>query len=521
MEKLPLAIGGVEQVPGLDPESPFADTGVDPAEKLYDAIPTNILVEVTSINPSNDTVMVEGVDYTIRYALADVAAPSSPTNAWDATNPGRLHAGTNVVWYWVEPMGLMTNVYFAASNYQYVVVHPRTLVLESESATWKFDDTVHALNRIHEVPAESDGLASGDTLTTNTTATILHVGTVANAFDWTITGTCIDGDYTVVTRTGTLEVTPRYMVIGGEDYDPTGRDDDPDLPGIYWHSGVEDAVKVYDGIGTNITVRVDVPEDADRFKVYYTTNMTGTAEWRETNPVFTNVTDQAVWFRVEAVGEWARDYVAVTNFSRVIITPRTATVTADEATTSVGATVEPPYTATVTGDFAACDVGHEYELIRWDAISTTNFADCVKAAGTYAGVIVPTGVATQGNYAVTFVPGTLIVTAKPVVYSLWITDHADAGDGKAHLAFWPTLSAGELTAEMVRAWGRDGALWVKCAPSEAELATAPRQPIVELRNDTGTQDLKKGWVWITVRVPDGVGGDVDGAGLAWKIILDP
>lgn len=120
VEKLPIEIGKVPQMPGLDPEGEFAETGVEPAWKLYDGLPTNLVVNVTSINPSNveHTVLIEEVDYTIAYALADLSDPTHPTTPCTFEETKRLHAGTNVVWYWVEPIGIMSNVYFAANQLQ-------------------------------------------------------------------------------------------------------------------------------------------------------------------------------------------------------------------------------------------------------------------------------------------------------------------------------------------------------------------------------------------------------------------
>ena len=83
-----------------------------------------------------------------------------------------------------------------------------------------------------------------------------------------------------------------------------------------------------------------------------------------------------------------------------------------------------------------------------------------------------------------------------------LCDHADAGKGKAHLAFVPIMDSGSITAEQVATWGRTGAIKVKMATTAAGLEVAEARPIVGLRDGTGTQNLSRGWVWVTVDVPE-------------------
>lgn len=111
----------------------------------------------------------------------------------------------------------------------------------------------------------------------------------------------------------------------------------------------------------------------------------------------------------------------------------------------------------------------------------------------------------------------------PQVVSLWITDHCDAGDGLIHLAFKPTLDDGSIpTEEWIRHLHAGNRFKVKWADAWSGLESAAHVDIVALRNGTGAQDIGKGWVWITVKTPDGADGhDVDGAGLALKIVILP
>lgn len=163
---------------------------------------------------------------------------------------------------------------------------------------------------------------------------------------------------------------------------------------------------------------------------------------------------------------------------------------------------EPVYTATVGGDFAEKDLGHEYELIHWDAIVCTNFAELVKNVGTNENVIVPSGVVTQGNYMVTYYPGDLIVGEKTRLVSLWICDHADAGAGKEHLAIDPTLSC-EKTAESFKAFVDDSvekfSIVFGNTPDEPKSDTPVQIRYRKNANgNDGEQDIAKGWIWFTV-----------------------
>ncbi len=510
VEKIPLSIGDVPQGPGLDPEIPNLDTGVDPSVKMYDGVPTGITVTVTT------TELVEGTDYDIFYAVGDLAHPgTAPAGGITGNELEFLHAGTNVVWYLVQPKGEADTQYFAASNYQYVVITPRPLVLESKSQTWEYNGGEHAWDVI---TLNGGTLVNGDTLTTNTTARIVNVGSLPNEFtygvvsgDSSFTGDA-SKDYAVTKILGTLAVTPAHVQIGettypdpdDDDY-PSWGDNDPETGKSL--TGVEDAIKVYDGIGTNIFVDVKLPAEGE-YRILYSTNTEDTASWTTDLPIFTNVVDIAVWFAVEPIGPSAGNYYSVTNFARVWIQPREAVVTADDKTTVVG-TPPPAYTAQVSG-LIADDLDRVDELIAY-TLSCPTYEDAV---GSYP--ILAAGEANQGNYHVTYIPGTLTVEAHQRVVSLWIVDHADAGAGRVHLAFKPTLNGGTLSAAFLKELETAGAIKVKCAATEAELVNAELRSIVSLRDGTGTQHLGRGWIWITVDVPD----DGTGPERLWKIVVE-
>lgn len=61
---------------------------------------------------------------------------------------------------------------------------------------------------------------------------------------------------------------------------------------------------------------------------------------------------------------------------------------------------------------------------------------------------------------------------------------------------------------------------MKCARTEDGLKGAVPFDIVDFLDGTGSKDLDKGWVWITVKSPDGYADDSDDYGWAWKIVIE-
>ena len=514
VELIPLSIGDVPQGPGLDPEVPKMDTGVDPAYKMYDGIPTNVTVEVTSHyvdRPSEP--LVEGRDYTITYAIASADDPKNPSSERYDENPTFTHAGTNVVWYFVQPINGQELIYFPASNYQYVVITPRPLVLESHSQEWTYDGAAHA----YDVITLNEGtLVNNDTLTTNTNVAITHVkdSVMTNTFDWEITSGepgygSAKGDYDVTIIEGGLKLNPKPITVGDKTYDP----EQSVQP--HGESGVEDAIKVYDGIPTNIIVTVTDPGDPTEYVIHYSTNYMGSVEkteWTEEPFLFTNVTDTTVFYWVEPVGPNKDDYVPGVGYARVVITPAPVTVTADDAYVLTGDPKPETYTAK-TGELACDeDEAKKDELIdqHTEHLDVPDYTPS-SPVGVYDIVFtnLPT-VITQGNYEVTYIPGTLHVEAKPRVLSLWITDHADAGNGMVHLQFEPkfTVPPVSLTDWATEA-SKNGRIWVfiGATPADTEdtkqvtTKTEGRAYGATLRDMENPVNEKMGRIWITVEEP--------------------
>ena len=114
-------------------------------------------------------------------------------------------------------------------------------------------------------------------------------------------------------------------------------------------------------------------------------------------PTATDAANYTVYYKVEATDNWnAVDAATVA----VSIAAKAVTVTADDQTKEYGQS-DPTLTATVEG------------LIDEDAIAYSLSRTEGEAVGTYD--ITPAGDAAQGNYAVTYVAGTMTITSNPTL----------------------------------------------------------------------------------------------------------
>ena len=526
--KKAMEIEEIPQGPHLDPEDPDMDTGVDPVVRVYDGTWTNITVNVTL--PKNKD------DFKVYYSVA--GEDGEPTEWYPMGTPSTMiDVGKTKVWYKVEPQGDAANQYFPVLNYSYVTTLPRPITVQAATASKVYDGEPLVAPSAALVDGKGT-LAEGDAITAvNVTGSQLLPGTSVNTLNGvTITDAergnkDVTSDYTITLLNGTLTVTPAPITIKDKEH-PI----DPTTPRNYGDTGVDDVEIFYNGIATNIEVIVTIPNtNAVPCRITYSTDPSKPLnEWTE-EIGFTNVGTYQVWFHVETIAETG--YVPVTNYAYVKIKPRTVTVQADDASCVLGA-AEPTWTAHVvdveppTGEdgnplpewaygegIIASEKDQVADLIKYAVAFAEDpgYAN-IKETGVYEDKIIASGVREQGNYIVEYLPGTLTVYDRQRVVSLWIVDHADAGEGKVHLAFKPTLNTGTITADFVAELGTLNAIKVKSAATEADLKTAELKQAV-LRTDpkvpAGTQHLGRGWIWITVDVPDsGTGPE-----RLWKIIV--
>ena len=285
-----VALNDVRQLSGLGPDDGDFYTGVDPVVKVYDGAGSSLTLNVTW--PTNPGL------YSILYSTDD-------RQTWSGVNPVLTSVGKHKVWYKFEPTSSGANQIFTSENYQYVTILKRPITLTSASATKSYDGTPLTSQA---VTVGGEGLAAADAIACTFGDGQTAVGSKDNAFAYEITGVGSADDYDITVETGTLTVTAGRMTIGGVE-----QPDNPSRPLDQGQTGVDDVIKNYDGLGTNLVVKVETPAGAT---VRYSLDKT---DWVESLSLV-EVGEYIVHYKVEA-----SNYATVQNFGRVIVKPAVAT----------------------------------------------------------------------------------------------------------------------------------------------------------------------------------------------------
>lgn len=134
--------------------------------------------------------------------------------------------------------------------------------------------------------------------------------------------------------------------------------------------------------------------------------------WSDSVPTGKNAGSYTVYYKIDATNEVNGVDSTPVN---VTIARKDATVKADDKSKVVGAT-DPALTATVTGLVGSDQAG----------VLTFNLErEHGEAAGTYQ--ITVSGDALQGNYAVSYAPGTFTISATPIKYTVTVTSGTGGG----------------------------------------------------------------------------------------------
>ena len=223
-----------------------------------------------------------------------------------------------------------------------------------------------------------------------------------------------------------LTVTPKGLTININDASKVYGDADPEL--TYSVEGLVEGETIPAGL---ITIWRDAGEDVGTYDIHGKIGPTTSIRRMTSKPVKAGST-----FDVN-------NYNITINEGTFEIKPAEVTVTADSFTKKQGE-ADPTFTAKVTG------------LVNGDdesVITYTLSREAGENPGTYA--ITPAGEATQGNYKVIFVPGTLTIKAKgeKVVelgeFSLmWVSDTLLKGEGAYDDAFKAIVDYAEENAKV-------------------------------------------------------------------------
>ncbi|MBE5790140.1 MAG: hypothetical protein E7325_10905, partial [Clostridiales bacterium] len=212
----------------------------------------------------------------------------------------------------------------------------------------------------------------------------------------TASGDAEQGNYSVSYEGNTFTITPSdAMTVTATGY-----------------SGTYDGQTHFAGATANVIAGTTIEYSTDN----------GTT-WSTGVPSITNV--GTVNVLVRATND---NYITKTAETTLTVTPAQVTVTAQNASRTYGEADPETFTATVTG------------LIGNDTVAYTVSREGGDDAGTYR--IIPTGAATQGNYAVSYADGTFTINQKLVTLT------AD-NNSKIYGAEDPTLTARITTGELV------------------------------------------------------------------------
>ena len=218
-----------------------------------------------------------------------------------------------------------------------------------------------------------------------------EAGEGVGTYPITASGDAIQGNYNVTYHPGTLTITAATR--------PEDRQ-----PGVTSYEGVYDA--------NDHTITVDNVLDGDVVEYSYD----GGETWTTNLNQYKDVTETTIKVRVTNANY---DPNPVELEGTVKITPKPVTVTANSYNKAYGAT-DPEFTATVEGTLGSDTVN--YKLNR----------ETGEDVGTYK--ILAIGDAAQGNYSVTYYPGTLTITAatRPEDRQLGVTSYEGVYDANEH-----------------------------------------------------------------------------------------
>ena len=358
--------GGVEPGDGEVPEGGLSRFDM---VAMYDG--TGHTVDTNGLVAAFSAVMGGGetwVDY--GYAAVGAATGVEQVDTWSGEPPVYTNAGEYVVWYKVTNPNYEDFVHRAK-----VTITKRPVTLASGTKLdFVYDGQPHAFPHFIK---SGQGFVAGEGIETFNWATVTCVdeGEVPNTFDYTAQEGTDLVNYEIVVVTGKIAVVAAPIPVG---------------PG-----GVVTAVgytNVYDGAAHGIAVSarglLTTPT--------YAYAATEDGEWSAASPVFTDVCDTQVWYRVSAP-----NYAPVVGAVGIRIAPRSVTLTSKSAAKVYDGTPLTAHVVTVGGDGFVGDEGAAYEFTGSQTIVGTSENTFTYTLNENTSV---------DNYEISMVNGTLTVT---------------------------------------------------------------------------------------------------------------
>ena len=325
-------------------------------------IDTNALTEAFAAAMSGESV--------VEYAAGGSQSPATVSDAMNCIPPCFTNAGEYVVWYKVTNPNYEDFVHRAK-----VTITKRPVTLTSGTKLdFVYDGQPHACP--HFIKSGHD-FVEGEGIVASNWATVTRVdeGEVPNTFDYTAQEGTDLANYEIAVVTGRIAVVAASIPVGP--------------------NGAVSAVgytNVYDGAAHGIAVSA---RDLLTTPTYaYAATEDG--EWSATSPVFTDVCDTQVWYRVSAP-----NYAPVVGSVGIRITPRPVTLASKSAAKVYDGTPLTAHVVTVGGDGFVGDEGAAYAFTGSQTVvgtSENSFSYTLNEK------------TAAGNYDITVENGTLTVT---------------------------------------------------------------------------------------------------------------
>ena len=325
-------------------------------------IDTNALTEAFAAVMTGESV--------VEYAAGGSKSPATVSDAMNCVPPCFTNAGEYVVWYKVTNPNYEDFVHRAK-----VTIAKRPVTLTSGTKLdFVYDGQPHAFPHFIK---SGQGFVTGEGIVAFNWATVTRVdeGEVANTFDYAAQEGTDLGNYALTVVTGKIAVVAAPIPVG-----PSGA-----ITAVGY-------TNVYDGAAHGIAVSA---RDLLTTPTYaYAATEDG--EWSATSPVFTDVCDTQVWYRVSAP-----NYAPVVGSVGIRITPRPVTLTSKSATKVYDGTPLTAHVVTVGGDGFADGEGATYAFTGSQTVVGTS-----ENSFTYT----LNEKTAAGNYDITVENGSLTVT---------------------------------------------------------------------------------------------------------------
>ena len=307
---------------------------------------------------------------TMEYAAGGSKAPATVSGAMNCIPPCFTNAGEYVVWYRVTNPNYEDFVHAAK-----VTITKRPVTLTSGTKLdFVYDGQPHAFP--HFIKSGHDFVA-GEGIVASNWATVTRVdeGEVANTFDYVAQEGTDLANYEIAVVTGRIAVVAASIPVG-----PSGA-----ITAVGY-------TNVYDGAAHGIAVSA---RDLLTTPTYaYAATEDG--EWSATSPVFTDVCDTQVWYRVSAP-----NYAPVVGSVGIRITPRPVMLASKSATKVYDGTPLTAHVVTVGGDGFVDGEGATYAFTGSQTVVG-------ESENTFTYTL--NGNTRAGNYEITVMNGSLTVT---------------------------------------------------------------------------------------------------------------